>query len=363
MFLLRQGVCNFCTNEIHQSNVIAARTGPRPKYSEHVSRPPKPVPEFIDIVRSKATRWNEKYEQLKKFKEKHGHCIVPTKYKINPQLGCWVSTQRVHYKRMQVGRLNSLNQEKIDRLNDLDFVWDATEHAAKLTVRPMSTSSDCNAVDGSEGNVKETPRGSKSATSARAGKKLNEEAWITMYDKLKAYKQAFGTCLVPGKFEDSSLANWVGAQRRNYKARQRKEENAAAKRMSLERIELLEKIGFVWDARSDTSTSSGVESKKSKRSGKKRNIVQEGTLSSSRRNLPRNKRRSCISDADISEDQENEREIPKAEAVLVEEEEHPCDKEEESDDTLKTKCAMADDDDSAMKSSSTDAQESKGQTL
>jgi len=331
--------------------VPAARTGPRPKYSEHVARPPKPIPEYIDIVRSKATRWNEKYEQLQKFKEKHGHCIVPTKYKTNPQLGCWVSTQRVHYKRMQVGRLNSLSQEKIDRLNALDFVWDATEHAAKLTICPDS---DANVGESSEENVKEKMKGSKSKPSARAGKRLNEVAWMAMYDKLVAYKDAFGTCLVPCKFEDSSLVNWVGVQRRNYKARQRKEDTVAAKRMSPERIELLEKVGFVWNARSDT-TNTVLDSKKAKNSGKKRKAVQAEKSPRPVRALRRNKRRSCVSDTDtygVSEDQETENKLPEATTFLVKKCKDSNDDEKEDS---ATKCGKREDGDLKMKTGSTDS--------
>lgn len=35
--------------------------------------------------------WDERYEELKLFKAKHGHTVVPQTY---PQLGWWVNTQR-----------------------------------------------------------------------------------------------------------------------------------------------------------------------------------------------------------------------------------------------------------------------------
>jgi hypothetical protein len=36
-------------------------------------------------------KWMEHWHELKAYKEKHGHCQVPTNYVENPQLGRWVS--------------------------------------------------------------------------------------------------------------------------------------------------------------------------------------------------------------------------------------------------------------------------------
>ena len=38
-----------------------------------------------------ADTWNQRFEELKKFKEKHGHCRVP---RNTPKLGVWVKKQR-----------------------------------------------------------------------------------------------------------------------------------------------------------------------------------------------------------------------------------------------------------------------------
>ena len=34
-------------------------------------------------------KWDEMYKRLLKFKEKHGHCLVPNRYADDPQLGSW----------------------------------------------------------------------------------------------------------------------------------------------------------------------------------------------------------------------------------------------------------------------------------
>ena len=57
------------------------------------------------------------------FKNKHGHCIVPQVYEADKSLGNWVNWQRRKYWR------NSLDQKRIDKLNDLGFVWNALDAA------------------------------------------------------------------------------------------------------------------------------------------------------------------------------------------------------------------------------------------
>ena len=37
-------------------------------------------------------RWIEQYEELKQFKPKKGHYVVPRNYKQNPSLGIWANT-------------------------------------------------------------------------------------------------------------------------------------------------------------------------------------------------------------------------------------------------------------------------------
>jgi Helicase associated domain len=41
-----------------------------------------------------ADQWRERYNQLKRYVDHHGHAMVPYKYEANPQLGIWVSEQR-----------------------------------------------------------------------------------------------------------------------------------------------------------------------------------------------------------------------------------------------------------------------------
>lgn len=67
--------------------------------------------------------WDEKFDALVAYKEKHGNCHVPTKYKDNTALGRWISTQRAEYKKYQEGSKCSMNVNKIRKLENIGFAW------------------------------------------------------------------------------------------------------------------------------------------------------------------------------------------------------------------------------------------------
>ena len=138
--------------------------------------------------------WHRNYQLLKHNKVEHGHCVVPHNYTTNDghPLGIWVAKQR----KIQGG----LSEEERSKLDDLGFVW-------------------------------------KDARDV-----VSDRKWITMFERLKGYKTAYGDCLVPSLWkdeDDKKLAYWVSRQRRNYWENQ----------LSQVRIEKLESIGFVWKLR------------------------------------------------------------------------------------------------------------------
>jgi Helicase associated domain len=75
--------------------------------------------------------------------------------------------------------------------------------------------------------------------------------WEMMFEKLKAYKQKHGNCLVPNRYEeDRSLGSWVSTQRRYFKLMNSSESigNSKYPQMNEMRIAKLREIGFVWAA-------------------------------------------------------------------------------------------------------------------
>jgi len=67
--------------------------------------------------------WMQMFEELMEYKEKHGDCLVPNKYKDNPKLGRWVSKQRHFYHYTKKGKLPRMAEERQLKLEEIGFVW------------------------------------------------------------------------------------------------------------------------------------------------------------------------------------------------------------------------------------------------
>lgn len=155
--------------------------------------------------------WNSRLEELKQYKTKHGHCLVPyrdasTGDKASP-LGSWVSRQRQQYRLRREGKPSQMSDERIKQLEDIGFEW----------------------------YLREKPRGLM--------------VWGELFQQLRNYKDKHGDCLVP--LEDSNysaLAEWVEHQRHEYELRQQGKESS----LTDENIAALEELGFDWKAKQTT---------------------------------------------------------------------------------------------------------------
>ncbi|EJK74183.1 hypothetical protein THAOC_04153, partial [Thalassiosira oceanica] len=136
-------------------------------------------------VLSKLRRWEElwdwRYRELKEYREKHGDCNVSYD---QGSLGIWVSTQRQKYKK------GKLSDERIARLESIDFVWDR-----------------------------------------------QEQQWSDRFDELTKFLAEQSDFNVRTYQGPNLLGAWVGTQREAYKKG----------KLSDERINLLEGIGFSWE--------------------------------------------------------------------------------------------------------------------
>jgi hypothetical protein len=82
--------------------------------------------EFGFLWRSpKLLDWDEVYENLKAYKEKHGHCKVPQLYKDEGgcKLGFWICAQRKAYESWSCGQKTPITSDRIQKLEALGFVW------------------------------------------------------------------------------------------------------------------------------------------------------------------------------------------------------------------------------------------------
>ena len=137
-------------------------------------------------------QWEERFQQLLEYKKKYGDCFVPVNWKKNRQLGIWVSTQRTLEKKKK------MDPEKKKRLDEIGFIW-------------------------------------KNKTKYFQDKRY-DEIWEKNYQKLIAYKKKYGKLQVSVQI-DRPLQRWTCAQRKHYQIG----------KLSKDRIEKLNKIGFAWD--------------------------------------------------------------------------------------------------------------------
>lgn len=155
--------------------------------------------------------WSDRFEELCAFRSLHGHCHVPHHYTENTILAQWVKRQRYQFKLKLEGKKNTLTEERIRVLHEVDFVWSS-----------------------------------------------HDTVWEERFQDLLMYKHDIGHCLVPSSFrENPQLAVWTKRQRREYK----KHQNGFSNSMTPSRIQKLENIGFVWDCRNMSEIEYGGDSR------------------------------------------------------------------------------------------------------
>jgi len=160
--------------------------------------------EFVDILEEK---WNRMFNSLKTYKANHGNCQVPTKYTVNIDgvqypLGSWVSAQKSTL--LQKSKLNNpIFAKRKEKLDEIGFLWDP----------------------------------------------VNVDQWDRMYERLLQFKEEFGHCRVPGKYNEkcghltTSLGSWVAVQLREIPLKIKQGVNHDF----VERKRKLDAIDFEWE--------------------------------------------------------------------------------------------------------------------
>jgi len=210
--------------------------------------------------------WQQMLENLKAYKEKHGHTHVPTNYKPNPKLAAWVILQRVYYKK------RALASDRIAKLEALGFNW-AQYQTGNYTMPGKSSwvchfeeleaykvehgntrVSKVNPVNKQLGRwvhfqraayVKGNLLAERIAKLDSLGfewviydkKESGQGTWHEQLTQLEAFKAGHGHCRVPQGYKpNKKLGAWVSDQRSSY----------ARGKLSPERIGKLEALGFEW---------------------------------------------------------------------------------------------------------------------
>jgi len=202
------------------------------------------------------TDWNEMYKKLIEYKDIYGNCNVPARWSKGLKLGRWVNVQRQTRKR------GKLNEERIEKLNNIGFIWNPSQAFENIWEEMFETLIEYKNVHG-HCNVpqkwRENPILGHWVSRQRAAKKegqleqkrieklnsigfvwdVKNASWEEMFAQLVEYKTVHGHCNVPNKYpQNPELGRWVAVQRTSKK-------NGT---LSGEYIERLDKIGFVWKA-------------------------------------------------------------------------------------------------------------------
>lgn len=150
--------------------------------------------------------WEKRYQELVKFKNEHGHTLVP---QSNKELGRFVSSQRKGWRDSQLiakglldpktRKVRTISAERKKKLDAIDFTW--TAH---------------------------TPH----------------KGWDERFEELVAYKETYGNCQVPQHWpKNKTLGKWVAKQRYQYSLFQQGKRDIP---FTQERLDRLNSIGFDW---------------------------------------------------------------------------------------------------------------------
>jgi len=160
---------------------------------------------FSFAKRPKYLKWDDRLEQLKEYKAKHGHLKIPIN---DAMLGEFAGRQRSEYTKFLEGKKDiGMNAMRVQELKDLGFVF---------------------------------LLGKRVPIERRMTKR---KTWDERFQELIEFREEYGHTLVP-QHSVCGLGEWVHQQRKNYKLLKAGKPSA----LSTERTIRLSDTGFIFDA-------------------------------------------------------------------------------------------------------------------
>ena len=189
--------------------------------------------DYLDYV------WNRRYDELIKFKNENGHCDVP---QSNKEIGPWCATQRTLYKK------HKLSQNKIDKLNSIKFLWEVIDYRWNKSYDELIEFKKHNEnfpqINEKLGKwcFRQRQCYKKNKLSQDKIDKLNvvefiwgiiDSWWVENYNELVEFKKQNGHCNVPAR--PTKLGLWCSNQRKRKLS------------LSQDQIDKLDILGFIWE--------------------------------------------------------------------------------------------------------------------
>merc|ERR1719491_2418857 len=171
-------------------------------------------------------RWEIMFEELRKFKEREGHCNVPYLFSDNLELGKWVSKER--------GQRLKISKERASELESIGFTWVTNPDAVwEIMFEELKIFKDreghCNVPQRYSDNPKlgiwvSNQRAQRLKISNERASKLDsigftwgaelDVRWEIMFEELRKFKEREGHCNVPHSYSaNPKLGTWVNNQR------------------------------------------------------------------------------------------------------------------------------------------------------
>jgi len=220
-------------------------------------------------------KWEMRFDQLKEFKAKHGHCDVPTsgkKYDADPHLQRWVNFQRKEYRKYKAGDLNNcLNEVRIQKLRDLGFqiegVKEVTWYQQYEKLKDFYNvygHCELKAVFGTQKLVEWLDRQQDyfnknklsqdrvlklkqldiDLSNDQSEEKRKERNWWMKYEAMRAHKLLYKTCQVsPNDRNRHELLEWSNEMRKEHQKFLKKESSV----LNQDKIKRLDELRFQWD--------------------------------------------------------------------------------------------------------------------
>eukprot|EP00434_Breviolum_minutum_P036134 symbB.v1.2.032006.t1/scaffold3782.1/size50425/3 len=219
---------------------------------------------FVWDVRNQL--WVQGFEELREYKAKHGDVLVPQRYQTigGYKLGIWVKAQRV------AKGLGKLSPVRIEQLEGLGFVWDVLNHwwaqaleelrEYKVKHGDVLVPYTYKTVGGyklgvwvslqrsGKGKGKLSPEHIEQLEGLGFVWDVRNQLWVQGFEELREYKAKHGDVLVPYTYKTVGgykLGVWVSLQRIG----------KGQGKLSPERIQKLEGLGFAWSCTKDIKRS------------------------------------------------------------------------------------------------------------
>jgi exonuclease VII small subunit len=216
----------------------------------------------FDALLQEETPWNNMFRQLKKYKDATGCCNVKqvedNKSPEMARLAAWIGKQR---KRSKLngkipGGIASNSRGNLNQQMGTSPPTSSFKHASVATVRQDSCGNHAESSQSELDDVSVFEDFDPEGPLADPYKKIALDSigfdwdprtsrWNTMYEELKAFKEAHRTTLVP--HANHGLGSWVKRQQVQYNLYT----SGSKSELTKERVRLLNDLGFVWSRRNN----------------------------------------------------------------------------------------------------------------